>query len=231
MKSVKKLFKAQEKGKRAIHSDPHDGGSSAADSAKEQDPVRDTLFPGRDTRGLRILHTPEEPVIDVIFIHGLTGDSFRTWRHKSGTYWPVDLLRKDMSNARILIFGYDADVTKFLSKDGKVGNGTVRTHAGTLVAEVGALRRANDASRPIILVTHSLGGLVSQKALCISAEAPEEHHKQLDQCTIGLFFLGTPHRGSELADYAVVVSKILALADRQLNKRTLGVLRPDSEGG
>ena len=68
-----------------------------------------TIPRGNGTLGLRVLYTPENPIVDVIFIHGLTGNSFNTWyEEESGTYWPVDLLaHKDRGtrNARILTFG------------------------------------------------------------------------------------------------------------------------------
>ena len=191
----------------------------------------DTVTVG--TRGLRILKPPDDQthdVVDIIFIHGLNGDSERTWKHTKGVYWPIDLLPKDIPNARILSYGYNADVAKLF---GNVGHGTLRDHAATFVTELGSFRACEseqDRNRKIVLVVHSLGGLVAQKALCISAEENNEHRKLLDKCTIGICFLGTPHAGSKLADYAVVITRILELLQVNVNRHPLHVLRPSSAG-
>jgi len=109
------------------------------EAATEQDNLAIQLLPGQ-TRGLRILKGPAQASLDVIFIHGLTGDSLRTWRHQpSGVYWPTDLLPQNFPEARILSFGYDTDVAKLLA--GAVGQGTLRNHATALVCEYAAIRQ------------------------------------------------------------------------------------------
>ncbi|KAI0459206.1 hypothetical protein F5B21DRAFT_342262 [Xylaria acuta] len=187
-----------------------------------------TVFAGKQTRGLQVLKEPEEPGdIEIIFIHGLTGDSYRTWLHPSGIYWPIDLLSEDIPSARILSFGYDADVTKIA---GAVGQGSLRNHASTLVAEYAALQVGN-SKRPkrLILIAHSLGGLVAKKALIVSAESAYDEHKALDQHIAGLLFIGTPHRGSDLAGYATAMARTLKLTGKRVNEVIVSVLRPDSE--
>jgi hypothetical protein len=104
---------------------------------------QEDLFPNNQIYGLRVLYQPPNPLVDIIFVHGLTGDSYNTWlQPTSGIYWPVQLLSKDISDARIMAFGYDADVTKFL---GPVGQNNLRDHASNLLAELAA-RRAEDNS-------------------------------------------------------------------------------------
>ena len=216
--------------KRAIGDDVFTLDSSRAPTGRNSSAAGTVTV---STRGLRILKPPDDQtqeVIDIIFIHGLNGDSARTWKHAKGVYWPIDLLPKDIPNARILSFGYNADVTKLF---GNVGGGTLRDHASTFVTELGSFRACDpepDRSRKIVLVVHSLGGLVAQKALCISAEENNEHRKLLDKCTIGICFLGTPHAGSKLADFAVVITRILELLQVNVNQHPLHVLRPSSAG-
>jgi ankyrin repeat protein len=192
-----------------------------AEAAKVAD-----IFPGKQTRGLRVIRDVPHAAVDIVFIHGLTGDSFRTWNHKSGCHWPHALLPADVPNARVLTFGYDADVVKLFHG---VGQSDLRNHASTLVVEFGQLRRGAEAKRSVILVVHSLGGLIAKKALCVSAESPDDEHKQLDRCTIGVCFLGTPHQGSAMADFATVITGVLRATSQKVNRSVVDVLRPDSE--
>jgi hypothetical protein len=83
-------------------------------------------------------------------------------------------------------------------------------------------------SRKIIFITHSLGGLVVQKALSLSRSRSEAHLKQLERYTTGIVFLGTPHHGSDLAAWATVCGKLVK-SFKDTNVDILNVLRPESE--
>lgn len=65
--------------------------------------------------GLRLLRSSPEPLIDLIFVHGLKGGSSTTWR-KGGdprNFWPQAWLPMEagLRNASIHTFGYDSDWT------------------------------------------------------------------------------------------------------------------------
>ena len=79
---------------------------------------------------------------------------------KETTLWPKELLPKRIPRARILTFGYDADVYHFWSKP--ASDNTIKNHGDNLTASLVGLRHGNEetAARPIIFVAHSLGGLV-----------------------------------------------------------------------
>lgn len=67
----------------------------------------------RGPLGLRLLHCSPEPLIDLIFVHGLRGGSIKTWR-KGGdprNFWPQLWLPLEpgLQNANIHSFGYDSD--------------------------------------------------------------------------------------------------------------------------
>lgn len=95
----------------------------------------------KQRNGLNVLYEPtdiSESLVDIIFIHGLTGDSLNTWLEKdSNVHWPTDLLKHDIDEARILAFGYDADVTKFL---GPVSQNSIHDHAMALLGDLAAIR-------------------------------------------------------------------------------------------
>lgn len=67
----------------------------------------------RGPLGLRLLHSSPEPLIDIIFVHGLRGGSIKTWRKGSDprNFWPQLWLpvEPELHNANIHSFGYDSD--------------------------------------------------------------------------------------------------------------------------
>lgn len=138
-------------------------------------------------------------------MHGLNGDPHRTWTaENSKIFWPAQLLPPILAEerARILVYGYDADVTSFT--DG-ASRDKIHNHAEHLVAELAANRRLRKCmERPIIFVAHSLGGLVVKRALIYSSEIRgnyTEHLRSVFVSTYGILFLGTPHKGSDIAEW------------------------------
>lgn len=63
--------------------------------------------------GLNLLHSVPEPLVDLIFIHGLGGGSRKTWSKSPDPYhyWPKEWLSRDpeFSCVRVHSFGYKAD--------------------------------------------------------------------------------------------------------------------------
>ena len=55
--------------------------------------------------------------------------------------------------------------------------------------------------RPIVFICHSLGGLFVQRALLYSDESPDILYNEVVDSTAGVIFMGTPHRGSTLANW------------------------------
>lgn len=106
----------------------------------------------------------------------------------------------------------------------RIGN-----HAMNLLAAIAAYREKDDTNdRPIIFVCHSLGGLVCEDALSTSQQRPESHLKNVLQCTRGIIFLGTPHHGSGLANWAGGLARAIGVL-KQTNPEILAVLKSDSE--
>ena len=111
-------------------------------------------------------------------------------------------LAVEEEKARILVYGYDAEVTSFT--DG-VSRDKIHNHAEHLVAELAANRRGQKATeRPLVFVAHSLGGLVVKRALIHSSEIrgnKTEHLRSVFVSTYGILFFGTPHRGSDITEW------------------------------
>jgi protein SERAC1 len=100
----------------------------------------------------------------IVAVHGLNGDPIKTWTtDKSKKLWLNDpeMLPKQLKNARILTYGYDASVTIWL---GPTSSDGILQHAHTLIAELVANRQLEGAmERPIIFIAHSLGGIVVKR--------------------------------------------------------------------
>lgn len=68
---------------------------------------------GRDPVGLIPVTLPQNPVVDIIFIHGLGGSAWGSWSwdHNPKKFWPPWLaLEPELNNARIYTFGYAAGI-------------------------------------------------------------------------------------------------------------------------
>ena len=188
------------------------------------------LVKGGKNYGIRTLYDHgKEACVDIVFVHGLTGNAYNTWTDKeTGVHWPSELLRPDLSRSRILSFGYDADVMNICAW-GPASSSRLFNHAESLVGKLVRERERSDTvSRKIIFVAHSLGGLVTEQALFHSKNSAEKHLNQIERCTTGIVFLGVPHCGSDLEAWATVGRRMVSILT-QTNKDIVNVLNPDSE--
>ncbi|XP_070540656.1 protein SERAC1-like isoform X2 [Ptychodera flava] len=175
--------------------------------------------------GLYIIHpqfrTSEPVVADVIFVHGLLGGAFKTWRQQDPDIvpgeeapqsvqsfkkrnqsitdcWPKSWLAEDLPHNRIITVEYDTQVSNWTPKC--PFESEKRTIASRSSEMLHKLKLAGVGSRPIIWVTHSMGGLLV-KQMTLEAESSEEFKKIADQSR-GFIFYSTPHKGSPLAAYS-----------------------------
>ena len=171
---------------------------------------------------LRTVHEPLDGAIaDVVFIHGLGGGSRKTWAKNEdpALFWPGEWLPRDenFQDVRILTFGYDAD----WSKESILN---IQDFGKSLLY---ALKDAPAGSRaqrcPIIFVCHSLGGLVAKKAFNMSKTL--KGYEEISRKIRVFFFLGCPHRGSNLAD---LLSRILRVIPSVTARPFVNDLLPDS---
>ena len=179
-----------------------------------------------NTHGLQLLCDGTESNTDIVFVHGLMGGNYTTWLDKqSNVYWPRDLLSRDIKNARILTFGYDANVVGMRTP---ASQNSLDDHARGLVGDLTRLReRSGTQIRNILFVAHSLGGLVVEAALAISKYAPDKHLQNIEEYTRGIVFMGTPHYGSSLADWGTFGTKMLRIL--KANSDIVDVLRNRSK--
>jgi pimeloyl-ACP methyl ester carboxylesterase len=141
-------------------------------------------------------------------------------------YWPTDLLPASLKDqhANVLVYGYNADVyAGFWERTAKnPSDNFIHHHAQDLVTKLTYYRKSEGTERnPIIWVVHSLGGIVTKRALLYSNDVHEPHLEDLRSVvvsTYGIIFLGTPHNGSGAAEWGGVIQR---MADALVPKRLL----------
>jgi pimeloyl-ACP methyl ester carboxylesterase len=179
--------------------------------------------------GVKVLHDDgPTAVVDIVFVHGLMGNAYNTWLHKDReVHWPSQLLRHDISDVRILSFGYDADIVNLWNP---ASTSRLSNHAEKMVGDLVRRReRTNTQTRKILFVAHSLGGLVVEYALYHSRNVVEEHLRQIERSTTGMIFLGVPHCGADLASSWGRLGTRMASVLKQANIDIVKVLEPGSE--
>jgi alpha-beta hydrolase superfamily lysophospholipase len=112
------------------------------------------------------VYSHPEAVVDIVLVHGLNGHPQKTWTAKNGVFWPTQLLPVSLrgAKARVLVYGYNADVYTFGSSTGNANSEMIHQHARTLVSHLALWRQSEDATEnPIIWVAHSLGGILVKR--------------------------------------------------------------------
>lgn len=158
----------------------------------------------------------EDSDVDIVFVHGLRGHPFGTWRTDMGSdlkgsndIWPEVLLRLDLQangvRARIITLGYEAGVVSWSSPWPSL---TLQERAGVMLDALNACNignksnakgdQAGNASKPVMFVAHSMGGLLVKKMLLLARDRNQEPN--LAESTEGVVFLAVPHFGSALAN-------------------------------
>ncbi|KAN0072864.1 Alpha/Beta hydrolase fold [Elaphomyces granulatus] len=186
-------------------------------------------------RGFTVLVDPDNPIVDIVFVHGFTGHPKETWtRRAKGSrqvevYWPRDLLPQTAPDARILTYGYDTKIRHFTT--GPVSQNTVHDHGWEFLCGLEELR-CNQPLRPLLLVAHSLGGLVVKEALRKSRDCKsvKPHLHNIVRSVVGVLFFGTPHRGAN--PLGLIRGTLTNLAKGfgfRLNDRIVDTLMPGGE--
>ncbi|KAF8514361.1 hypothetical protein BU17DRAFT_52637 [Hysterangium stoloniferum] len=177
--------------------------------------------------GLKELYCGDNPIVDIVAIHGLDGHRERSWTGENGKLWLRDFLPKKMPCCRILTYGYDANThgcSQFSSE-------TIEDHGETLISKLVLLRRgSNSLERAIIFIAHSLGGVILKCALNYSCHAGSNinpDYYSISLSTWGVIFLGTPHLGAHIAELASTILKICSFVQK-VNMKVLNVLEPNS---
>ncbi|XP_031568959.1 protein SERAC1-like isoform X3 [Actinia tenebrosa] len=159
--------------------------------------------------GVYLLHPDtrqsNEIAVDVVFVHGLRGGPLKTWRQEgTGSFltreqcWPKAWLVKDFPNTRVLMVEYDSSLSNWVAQcPSQPESCSLASRSKKIMKK---LRTAGVGKRPVIWVTHSMGGLLVKQLLLY---AQDEHmYRNMCDKTKGIVFYSTPHHGSSLASYS-----------------------------
>lgn len=143
----------------------------------------------------------ESRTVDVIFVHGLEGDAKQTWHpeNQPSKYWPQWISEK-LPDVGVWSLDYEAAKIKW-SGDALPLSDRAKDILGRLVL-------AGLGTKPIVFVTHSLGGLVVKQLLRHAREMGVEDWKKIGESISGIMFIATPHSGSDLSGYLSMISAI-----------------------
>ncbi|KAI9450634.1 Alpha/Beta hydrolase protein [Russula earlei] len=183
-------------------------------------PVESTRRVAIDTHfhGLTVIAGGDDSKLDIIAIHGLNGHAFNSWTVDDGVMWLRDLLPAQVPDARVLLYGYNANVIEDASRS------RIQEHARLFIKFLQGL--AEIQKRRVIFICHSLGGLVLKQALVFIRN--ERVYSTLRDVALGVIFLGTPHGGSAHADIAQVLVNITRISFRANTNQLLSGIQKDS---
>ncbi len=130
---------------------------------------------------------------------------------EQGCFWPFDLLAHESdfrTRIRILTYGYNSHLTggyRSLTNEMNI------SQHGTNLLNAVTHCRTPCKTRPLIFVAHSLGGILVKEAIIQSEKFKRyqghSHQRVADLCQ-AIFFFGTPHRGSDLAELGTFLSNV-----------------------
>jgi len=130
--------------------------------------------------------------VDLVLVHGLTGNSVATWTNDADSFWPA-WLSKDYEYVNVWTADYPAPLTRLATKGSRFD---IRSSAKALVDYCAT---TSLGSRNTVWVAHSLGGLVLKQLLYVSKDLQASRYKRFWDTTRGVVFLATPHTGNGFA--------------------------------
>lgn len=136
---------------------------------------------------LHFISNVNNPILDVVFVHGPGGNSIDSWSSKSG-YWPEWIVDSNPS-VRVSAVEYPYKITLF--------GGRALTISEHAIALMELLVSNNLGTRPIIFIAHSLGGVVVKEVLRQSSGISKEY-RCIWENTVAVVFLATPTKLSNL---------------------------------
>ncbi|EHK18734.1 uncharacterized protein TRIVIDRAFT_66772 [Trichoderma virens Gv29-8] len=161
---------------------------------------------------------PDEHVMDCIAISGLASHPFGSWKQRgsrSNFMWLRDRLPKEMPTVRSIIYGYD---TSLIGSESVKG---VDDIALALITKLKAIGASSPFAKPLLLLAHSLGGIVLKQAMVMMARTGESSNSMMHSIR-GIVFFGVPNHGMK-------VSHLLPMVEDRPNAHLVHLLSTSSD--
>lgn len=144
----------------------------------------------------QVYEAPSPDALHVIFVHGLGGEARYTWMHNPKdhtTLWPR--WGGEDVGCHVWVAGYGAALS---------GWSDAAMHLADLGEALFSALQVEEAlkGRRIVLVGHSLGGLVIKSGMTQAQGLGDPQRLTLLERIAGVVFVGTPHQGASLASVA-----------------------------
>ncbi|EEP76093.1 predicted protein [Uncinocarpus reesii 1704] len=162
----------------------------------------------------RLYHPLDQPAeVDIVAVHGPNGHAVKTWTSENICWLSHPaFLPKYVKNARVLAWGYNANLTTFRGQNPSANH--ILHYAQTLVAELDADREA-----------------IAYAASRVGPKLSNVH--SIYTCTYGILFFGTPHHGTDRSRFVSRLQRLASLAlpkqVMDLNSALLNALQTESE--
>ena len=143
-----------------------------------------------------------EPRAAALFIHGLDGNPHETWNvspQSSRTFWPL-WLREPFPDLAVYSIEYEASKSKWRGGHALAIEERASSLRSYLTTELKPGKRLH--GQPLVLITHSMGGLIAKAMLRSLSEKQKRGPNDLLELIRGVVFIATPHAGSDLAWWA-----------------------------
>ncbi|KAK3687468.1 ankyrin repeat-containing domain protein [Podospora appendiculata] len=185
---------------------------------------------------LDVYHDPGDgAIVDIVAIPGLGANPVKSWQAEApNTFnWITDKkgnaddrevggLANDFPNSRVMLYNYASAYQGRFKIKQFLGN------IAMILLDQLQLKRGSDTRRPIVLLGHSMGGLVIAKALII-AEQQRDIYPNIYECISGCVFFGTPFSGAPVADIARMWTAINEKLGIAVDSKLIDLLVPGNE--
>jgi hypothetical protein len=129
-----------------------------------------------------------------IALSGLAGHAFGSWSnrsHETNFMWLRDALPQRYPRIRVLAYGYDTQLIESKSFQ------SIEDLSLALINAIRAADLAEPSTKPIVIIAHSLGGIVVKQAFTLMAGNPSLSNNLLSKIQKVVFF-GVPNQGMQI---------------------------------
>ncbi|EOD51789.1 putative nacht and ankyrin domain containing protein [Neofusicoccum parvum UCRNP2] len=192
--------------------EPNEANEWDIDTSDEITLLFDTHFYGCTT-----LHCPpkEDWRCDLIAISGLNGHAFGSFKKKNGPYmWLRDDLPKKLPGIRVIVYGYDTKL------EGSRSFQNISDIGMKFQSAIRVVRRP-DPAKPLLLLGHSLGGIVIKEAIHMVRSSQKETDRMSFAAISGIMFFGVPNQGMD-------IKSLIPIVGDQVNRGFLHTLEHSS---